>query len=179
MYECIGKNKGGTSYKNGHLTVEFPPSFEATDNRTVFAWDQHPGNLTCIAASIPNATIEWRLFGGQRLESSPQIQIRGNGPISSLIVYPMDNRFFNTYKCIASNIHGTKERSFVLKEGRRPGQLSQVRIAQMTATTVLFDLVLPPQQDELPIRRISVQYKLSDQGWDRALNRTWTASKLI
>ncbi|XP_033219613.1 fasciclin-2-like isoform X2 [Belonocnema kinseyi] len=176
LYECIGKNKGGTSYKNGHLTVEFPPSFEATDNRTVFAWDKHPGNLTCIATSIPNATIEWRLFGGQRLESSPQIEIRGNGPISSLIVYPMDNRFFNTYKCIASNIHGTKERSFVLKEGRRPGQLSQVRIVQMTATTVSFDLVLPPQQDELPIRRISVQYKLSDQGWDKALNRTWTVA---
>ena len=159
--------------------VEFPPSFEATDNHTVFAWKGHPGNLTCIATSIPNATIEWRFANGQRFQSTDHLKILGNGPISSLIVDPIDNRFFNSYTCIASNIHGVSDHMFILKEGRRPGPLAQVRVAQMTATTVLFNLSLPPQQDEVPIRTVTVQYKKSDRGWDSALNRTWTASKLI
>lgn len=61
LYECMASNKGDKAYKNGHITVEFPPSFEASMNQLpVWTWDMKPANLTCLAESIPNATIEWR-----------------------------------------------------------------------------------------------------------------------
>lgn len=178
MYECIGKNKGGTNIKNGHLAVEFPPTFEATDNRTIFAWDNHPGNLTCVATSIPNATIEWRIFANNRLENNAPHKIIGKGPISTLIVDPRDKRYFTTYRCIASNIHGSNELPLTVKEGRRPDQLLQVRISELTATTATFDLILPASNDELPIKTITIQYKLAEHGWNHAYNRTWAVSKL-
>ena len=178
MYECIGQNKGGTTYKTGHLTVEFPPTFEATENRTHFAWENHPGNMTCIATSIPNATIEWMFYGGQRIQSNPQLEIRGKGPKSTLIVHSLDSRFFITYKCVASNRYGTSEHSFVLKEGRKPGSLIQAKLLDITATTALFDLQVPVAENDLPIRTISVQYKEERETWNHAKNRTWAVSKL-
>lgn len=61
LYECMAENKGDKAYKNGHITVEFPPTFEAiSDQPPIWSWDRRPANLTCIAESIPNATIEWR-----------------------------------------------------------------------------------------------------------------------
>ncbi|XP_043480999.1 fasciclin-2-like isoform X2 [Leptopilina heterotoma] len=176
LYECIGINKGGESIKTGHLTVEFPPSFEVNDNRTIFAWNNHPGNLTCIATSIPNATIEWRVYETQRLESNAPHKIIGNGPISSLIVEPRDSRYFTTYRCVATNIHGSNVLPFVVKEGKRPGHLLQVRIAEMTATTAIFEILLPAHDDELPIKTVNIQYKPSEQSWVHAYNRTWAVN---
>ncbi|XP_051157515.1 fasciclin-2 isoform X2 [Leptopilina boulardi] len=176
LYECIGINKGGESIKNGHLTVEFPPTFEVMDNRTIFAWNNHPGNLTCIATSIPNATIEWRAYGNIRLESNAPHNIIGKGPISTLIVEPRDQRYFTTYRCVATNIHGSSEYPFVVKEGKRPGFLLQVRISEMTATTATFEILLPAYNDELPIKTVNIQYKLADQSWTHALNRTWAVN---
>lgn len=64
LYECIAKNKAGTAYKNGHITIEFPPTFERTkDLPPVWSWEGKPGNLTCLPEAIPNATIVWKFNG--------------------------------------------------------------------------------------------------------------------
>lgn len=61
LYECKASNKGDTAYKTGHITVQFPPTFEASVNQPPeWSWERKPANLTCLAESIPNATIEWR-----------------------------------------------------------------------------------------------------------------------
>lgn len=92
LYECVASNIGGDAYKNGHVTVEFQPTFIASKNQPpVWTWNNKPGNLSCLAESIPNATIEWR-YGDYKIENSNNFKIQGNGPQSFLIVYPFNEK---------------------------------------------------------------------------------------
>jgi neural cell adhesion molecule len=178
LYECVAKNPGGIAYKNGHLTVEYPPSFRNMDNNTVWSWEQRTVNLTCIAESIPNATIRWT-YGNEPIENHEAIfhQI-GNGPKSILQIRPIDRRFYSEYKCIAANTHGTREHLIQLREATKPGELLNVRMAEITATTIKFDLVAPLHAD-LPITTISVQYKREQfQDWQSAMNKTWSVGSV-
>jgi len=178
LYECVAKNTGGVAYKNGHLTVEFPPSFRSMSNVTIWSWEQRPVNLTCIAESIPNSTIRWNLYGEVKIDQyRPYIEQIGNGLISILKVTPIDRRYYTNYKCIAANIHGTREHLIELREATKPGELLNVRMTEITATTIRFDLV-PPMQADLPIRAITVQYKEKNQIWNNARNKTWSLGSL-
>jgi len=179
LYECVAKNKGGIAYKNGHLTVESPPSFHNMLNKTVWSWEQRPVNLTCIAESIPNATIRWTFPGSERPnESDMSIKQIGNGPISILRVIPQDRRYYTNYKCIAMNAHGTREHLIELREATRPGRLLNVKMAEMTATTIRFDLTPPVTiHPDMPISTISVQYKEEFQDWMHSKNKTWSVGK--
>jgi len=53
-----------------------------------WSWHNNPVNITCLAESIPNATITWRLNNDEINEKYPDINIRkfGEGPVSSLQV---------------------------------------------------------------------------------------------
>lgn len=51
---------GGEARRNGHLQVQFKPSFAHMPNIPVWSWNAQPVNLSCIAESIPNATIKWK-----------------------------------------------------------------------------------------------------------------------
>lgn len=176
LYECMAHNKGGDAWKTGHLTAEFPPSFASTTRSTWWSWDQKPVNLTCIAESIPNATIRWQL-SGYDVDNDPQIRTIGKGPISTITIVPLDKRHYGTYKCIASNIHGTRDYSITLREAYRPTELLQARIAEITATTIKFNLTTPHFDEDFPIKSITVQYKQTDHTWASAMNKTWALSK--
>ncbi|KAJ8687770.1 hypothetical protein QAD02_023564 [Eretmocerus hayati] len=174
MYECIASNKGGDAFKSGHLTVEFPPSFASMSNRTIWSWDQRPVNLSCIAESIPNATIRWTYYGDRDVKDDPNIEIFGNGPISSLYIRPLDRRYFTQYKCIARNTHGERQHFIEVREAPRPAPIPQVLNKETTATTLTFDIETPTAFPDLPIRTIITQYKqVTEPSWDTARNRTW------
>ncbi|XP_011165129.3 fasciclin-2 isoform X2 [Solenopsis invicta] len=178
LYECVAKNTGGVAYKNGHLTVEFPPSFRSMSNMTFWSWEQRPVNLTCIAESIPNATIRWTFYGDRSVDTDPNIRQHGNGPVSNLEIFPLDRRYYTNYKCIAGNPHGTREHSIELREATKPGELLQVKMAEITATTIKFDLI-PPVHPDLPVKTITVQYKEEYQlDWQRAKNKTWSVGSV-
>ncbi|XP_076247561.1 neural cell adhesion molecule fasciclin 2 isoform X2 [Calliopsis andreniformis] len=174
MYECIAQNTGGEARRDGHLTVEFPPSFASMPNITVWSWEQKPVNISCIAESIPNATIRWTIHGDQSIDNEARIKQIGNGPVSILTIEPMDKRYYTTYKCIASNTHGTTEHNIELREATKPGEMLQAKMAEITATTIRFDLVPPPTHPELPLRTITVQYRRDGQTWMEAKNKTWS-----
>jgi neural cell adhesion molecule len=87
LYACVASNKGGEAVKNGHITAEFPPSFANAPMKESWSWDRHPVNITCLAESIPNATITWRLNDRElELIRDPNIEQIGNGPESVLRV---------------------------------------------------------------------------------------------
>ena len=52
LYECKAANKGGEYYKSGHITVEFPPTFEdqLVEQDRHWSWDQRPTNLSCLGS---------------------------------------------------------------------------------------------------------------------------------
>lgn len=85
LYSCVASNKGGEALKNGHVTVEFPPSFASTPLKEAWSWDNHPVNITCLAESIPNATITWRL-NDREIDRDPNVFQMGSGPESVLRV---------------------------------------------------------------------------------------------
>ncbi|XP_043504363.1 fasciclin-2 [Polistes fuscatus] len=178
LYECVAENAGGKAYKNGHVTVEFPPTFAYMDNNTTWSWDSRPVNLTCIAESIPNATITWTMGADRKIEDVPEIKQLGNGPISTLMIIPLDGRYYTTYKCIAANSHGTRVHKIELKQATKPGELTQVKMAELTATTIKFDFVLPYAHRDLPIKSVIVQYKEETQTWADARNRTWSINSI-
>ncbi|XP_043591464.1 fasciclin-2 isoform X3 [Bombus pyrosoma] len=176
LYECIAENAGGEARRNGHLTVEFPPSFASMQNTSFWSWEQRPVNISCIAESIPNATIRWTMYGDQKIDNDNMIKQLGNGPLSTLMIVPLDKRYYTTYKCIASNKHGTRERNIELREATKPAEVLQAKMSEITATTIKFDLVPPSSNPELPARTITVQYKEDGQTWMMAKNKTWSTN---
>lgn len=177
LYECVAKNMGGVAYKNGHLTVEYPPTFRNMANITIYSWEQRPVNLTCTAESIPNATIYWEKHN-EKIEGDDAIRVIGSGPTSTLEVYPKDYRYYTIYKCIATNLHGSRKHLIELKEAKRPSELLNAKIIEQTATSMKFDLV-PPMSPDLPIETISVEYRIYPlQNWNQAQNRTWSVGSL-
>jgi neurocan core protein len=81
-------SQGGVAFKNGHLTVEFKPSFAITPMHEAWSWHNNPVNITCLAESIPNATIRWYLNNMEINEKYTDTNVRkfGEGPQSSLQV---------------------------------------------------------------------------------------------
>ncbi|KAI4474744.1 hypothetical protein M0802_015466 [Mischocyttarus mexicanus] len=178
LYGCVAENAGGKAYTNGHITVEFPPTFIDVKNNTMWSWDSRPVNLTCTATSIPNATITWLMSGNIKIENIPEIKQYGSGPVSTIMVIPIDTRYYTNYKCIAANKHGIREHIIELRQATKPGELLQVKMAEITATTIKFDLVPPPSHQDLPIKSIIVQYKEEPQTWANARNRTWSMNSV-
>ncbi|KAF4523467.1 hypothetical protein B566_EDAN014993 [Ephemera danica] len=172
LYACIASNKGGEALKNGHVTVEFPPSFASTPLKEAWSWDRNPVNITCLAESIPNATISWRL-NDREIERDPNIQQIGTGPESVLRVTPIDRIYYGAYKCRANNIHGVAEHEILLREAHPPSQVLQAKLEVITATTITFLFIGPGDDGGLPIRAYAVQYKEERRNWNEAFNKTW------
>lgn len=166
----------GKALLNGHITVEFPPTFERTKHRTTtWTWGNRPGNISCIPEAIPNATIKW-MHGRIEIHDSPNFKIVGTSPTSNLIVYPGNVKsFYNQYDCVATNKLGTQVIPLTLQEAFRPEKIQQVTPHTVTATTIKFNVVAPRYDDGLPLRTITVQYKPEKElSWDYARNHTWS-----
>lgn len=56
LYTCTGRSSGGDTVSWGHITVQFPPTFDEQPVNEFWSYEQEKVNLTCLAASIPNAT---------------------------------------------------------------------------------------------------------------------------
>lgn len=181
LYECIADNKAGTAYKNGHITVEFPPTFERTKNLPpAWSWDNKPGNLSCIPEAIPNATIIWRQ-GGIDIHNNNNFKIQGNSPISHLIVTPYnENFFYTTYECIATNKYGSAKINIELRHAEAPRQIAEIKPLAITATSIKWSIIPASHFEGLPIRSYTVRYKPNKElSWEFARNHTWSYGELI
>lgn len=173
LYACVAKNAGGNHTTNGHITVEFPPTFASTPMREAWSWDNHLVNLTCRAESIPNATISWFL-NGRNLETDPHIRPYNVNGESTITVTPADLGYYGTYRCLAMNVHGKAEHAIELREARVPGPLLQVTFQTITATTITFNFIGPVDNGGLDIEAFAVQYKLAGEPWsEHSKQRVW------
>jgi len=173
LYACIARNAGGNYTKNGHVTVEFAPTFALTPMREAWSWDGHLVNLTCRAESIPNATVSWFL-NGRNLENDYNTRVHNFNGESTLTVTPVDLSYYGTYRCLAMNIHGKDEHAIELREARIPGPLLQTKFETITATTITFNFIGPVDNGGLPIEAFAVQYKLAGDVWaEKPLQRVW------
>ncbi|VVD03759.1 unnamed protein product [Leptidea sinapis] len=174
LYECIAENEGGEARKNGHLTVQFRPTFEHMTDMPIWSWNAQPINISCIAESIPNATIKWK-FHDLDLIESPQVRIYGSGPISYVTITPTDRSLYGIYKCIATNTLGEAEHIIQVREAFPPGPVLQAKQETITATSVSFNIVGPAEEMGPPILAFTTQYKENgNYDWNLAMNRTWS-----
>lgn len=181
LYECVAINEAGPAYKTGHITVEFPPSFEHMKSLPpVFTWDEKIANLSCLAESIPNATIEWRWNNRRVIElQDMNLQVVNAAPRSDLLVKPSDRRYYSEYKCIATNRHGQAEHTMVLRQATIPNAVPSAKPRLVTATSITFEIIPPEYEFGLPLLAILCQFKEEFQiDWRMAANRTWSLDSL-
>lgn len=178
LYECLARNKGDTAYKVGHITVEYPPSFEHMKGLPpIYSWEERRANLSCLAMGIPNATIEWRWNDRlirEMYDKNLQIEEDGRGR-SDLLVIPADRRYYSAFKCIATNRLGRVEHTMELREARIPEVVVQAKPRTVTATTITWEIIGPAFEVGLPLTAFSVQFKEErNPDWNSARNRTWS-----
>jgi len=175
LYECIATNEGGVAFRNGHLTVEFKPSFANTPMQEAWSWQNKPINITCLAEAIPNASISWRLNDIEVNEKYIDNNLKkfGDGPLSSLQVLPIDRKYYGRYTCKAVNPHGEAQHLIILKEAKPPSDILQAKLVVITATTITFSFVGPADNGGQPVRQYAVQYKEERKDWRDARNKTW------
>lgn len=117
LYECVARNRGDSGFKVGHITVEYPPTFDSMKKLPpVYSWEERRANLSCLAEGFPNATIEWR-WNERLIKDLPDrnFEIVGTGPRSDLLIKPADRRYYSAYKCIATNTLGRAEHMMELR----------------------------------------------------------------
>jgi neurocan core protein len=186
LYYCAAENKNGQNRveRVGHLQVRFPPDLRQTPLTSVKTWDLRPVNMTCIAESIPNATINWWFYGVQIFNGRDNLysiddSIAG---VSRLFVKPTQaaggshTGIYGAYKCEAENPLGRAEMTIKLEQAYRPSAILQVTHEKITPTTVTFKLVGPTNDGGLPVKTIHVQYREEEKPWETMLQRQWPVS---
>ncbi|KAK4303116.1 hypothetical protein Pmani_024845 [Petrolisthes manimaculis] len=174
LYTCTANSEGGVTQIWGHITVEFPPTFEEQPYKEMWSWEQAPVNLTCLATSIPNATVQW-FFRRQLIDlSDPNMEVLQRGPLGVLLVNPISSSYFGTYSCNATNRLGVSEWNIELKEAHVPGPVAHAKVEKKTATTITWSLVDPMDDGGLPIQGYRVEYRQQDFPWEEGQNTFWT-----
>ena len=187
LYECQAENEGGRFYKSGHITVEFPPSFEDQLYDKEWSWDQRPIQLTCIARAIPNATVTWwyagQELGRQNLDKNYEIKGHGSkhgsvGKSTSLTITPLSSKYYGRYTCKAENPYGLAYHEIELEEAREPSEIQQAVLDKVTATTMQFRFVPPTDIGGLPVDAFAVEYKEAREEWP-GRRRVWPARDVV
>lgn len=173
LYTCTAKSEGGLTQVWGHITVEFKPTFEEQSRDEYWSWEQERVNLTCIATSIPNATIQWYFRNEEIKATDNNLKVVALGPVGVLEVNPSQS-YYGTYTCQATNILGTEEYNLELKEAHVPGPVSNVQLEKKTATTITWGIIDPIDNGGLIIQGYLVQYRIRDVSWDLADEKFWT-----
>ncbi|CAG0878687.1 unnamed protein product [Darwinula stevensoni] len=174
LYGCTASNIGSQAYMNGHIEVQFAPVFnEPPNERDYFSWERRPINLTCIAESIPNATIQWFFHGDREIRNDAHFMRIGEGPKSTLQVTPEDPVYYAKYRCEASNLIGKAIYEMDLKEAFPPGRIDQAAIETATATTITWKLIGPRETNGLEVDSYVVEYRKRDESWSEARRRVW------
>ncbi|KAG0720397.1 Fasciclin-2 [Chionoecetes opilio] len=174
LYTCTAESSGGVTQRWGHITIEFTPTFEEQTTDTFWSWEQKPVNLTCLATSIPNATIQWYLRSQEIDYTDVNLQRLLMGPLGVLQVNPLSSSYYGIYTCEASNTHGSAKQDVELKEAHVPGPITSAKVTKKTATTLTWGLVDPPEFGGLPIQNYIVQYRENSQPWENAFEKEWT-----
>ncbi|KAK8738927.1 hypothetical protein OTU49_003745 [Cherax quadricarinatus] len=174
LYTCTASSEGGDTQVWGHITVEFKPSFEEQLYKELWSWKQQPVNLTCLATSIPNATIQWYLRNEEISANDQNLQVLSISPLGVLRVNPVTTSYFGDYTCEATNRLGIAKMSLELKEAHAPGPISNAKVEKKTATTVTWSIIDPMDDGGLPIQGYVVEYRLQDLSWDDSKSSYWT-----
>ena len=88
-------------------------------------------------------------------------------------VLPADTTYFGTFTCKASNLLGENSLDIELFEATVPSELTDVKFADVTATSVTLEMNGPANTGGLPLISYAVQYKMQGESWDARQEQQW------
>uniref|UniRef100_A0A8C3J6R6 Hemicentin-1 n=1 Tax=Calidris pygmaea TaxID=425635 RepID=A0A8C3J6R6_9CHAR len=113
QYVCKAINIAGRDDKNFHLNVYVPPNIEGPEQEFINETVSNPVTFVCDATGIPPPTLVW-LKNGKPIENSDSLEVHilsGGSKLQIARSLLLDS---GTYTCIASNIEGKAQKSYVL-----------------------------------------------------------------
>ncbi|KFP01647.1 Hemicentin-1, partial [Calypte anna] len=113
QYVCKAINIAGQDDKNFHLNVYVPPNIEGPEQELVNETISNPVTFVCDATGIPPPTIVW-LKNGKPMENSDSLEVHVLSGGSKLQITRSQLLDSGTYTCIASNVEGKAQKSYVL-----------------------------------------------------------------
>ncbi|XP_055671290.1 hemicentin-1 [Falco peregrinus] len=113
QYVCKAINIAGRDDKNFHLNVYVPPNIEGPEQESVHEAIGNPVTFVCDAAGIPPPTLLW-LKNGKPIENSDSLEVHILSGGSKLQIARSQLLDSGTYTCIASNIEGKAQKTYVL-----------------------------------------------------------------
>ncbi|XP_072199268.1 hemicentin-1 isoform X3 [Excalfactoria chinensis] len=113
QYLCKAINIAGRDDKNFHLNVYVPPNIEGSEEELIVETISNPVAFMCDATGIPPPTLVW-LKNGKPLENSDHLQLHVLSGGSKLQIARSQLLDSGTYTCVASNVEGQAQKSFVL-----------------------------------------------------------------
>ena len=173
IYFCVAENQAAVVQKETYLEVKYKPDLSETV-RNVKSWNGHTVNLTCLANSIPNASVTWLRPNGDIIMNDRHYQVFKYPGRADLQVRSIDQIVYGNYKCRATNEIGESEVHVTLSEAFAPGPIPTVRVAKRTTQSVIFEIRPPATDGGLPVRHYHVTYGIS--GTLDAKNWTWPAT---
>lgn len=161
IYHCVAENEASTAQKSTYLQVKFKPDLSDTI-RSVKSWNGHTVNLTCIANSIPNATVNWLKPTGQIITNADRLYQVYKAPArAELSVQCTDQSVYGNYQCQASNEIGNADVFVSLTEAFVPSAVPAVKVIKKTTQSILFHIDAPSSDGGLPVRQYHVKYGIS------------------
>ncbi|XP_027579260.2 hemicentin-1 [Pipra filicauda] len=113
QYTCRAINIAGRDDKNFHLNVYVPPSIEGPEQELVSESVSNPVTFVCDATGIPPPTLAW-LKNGKPIENSDSLDVHILSGGSKLQIVHSQLLDSGTYTCIASNVEGEAQKTYVL-----------------------------------------------------------------
>ncbi|XP_010130628.1 PREDICTED: hemicentin-1, partial [Buceros rhinoceros silvestris] len=113
QYVCKAMNIAGQDDKNFHLNVYVPPDIEGPEQELVSETISNPVTFVCDAAGIPPPTLVW-LKNGKPIENSDSLEVHILSGGSKLQITRSQLLDSGTYTCVASNVEGKAQKSYVL-----------------------------------------------------------------
>lgn len=138
-YGCLARNAVDSVKQTAFVTIEYPPRFEYIEKPPVYSNRRRPVHLNCTAKAQPDATITW--YRNDKLVSeldSRFLEVFSNGSESTLMVRPVDDSYFTTYKCVAVNKLGEAECIMNLRDAKPPEAFAEVMASGWSTNMISF-----------------------------------------
>ncbi|XP_040571795.1 tyrosine-protein phosphatase Lar isoform X1 [Lepeophtheirus salmonis] len=159
-YECVAENSVGTQYSYAaqvYVRVRrVPPTFSVQPDDVYNVMMGSSLNLTCVGVGSPMPYVKWRKGSQDMSALTP--------PIGRNVLELQDISESANYTCVAASKLGIIEHTTLVQVQARPRAPTNVRLSDVTPTTVRLSWSYPGNNAE--VMYYTIQYKPKLASWD-------------
>ncbi|XP_047997574.1 fasciclin-2-like isoform X2 [Leguminivora glycinivorella] len=168
VFRCSAANEVNNVTQEMYLTVLYAPYFPI-QNETVWGWQNHTVNMSCVHTSNPPSTIVWKYLGNEGRETTTaehdevnkRLQELSDGSPDQYLALQIDDaNKYGEYECSAVNAYGNSTKKIYLREAFKPMAIKNATPIASTATSITFHIQGPEAIDNAPIRGYVAEYDL-------------------